>query len=96
MQYDVISKNTLAAGNLIYNDKRLALMIPFQVAFGLTSSFVPYYVFGTVVAGSATLGSTYVGLLSAIIVLTGATMAMPSAWMANKLGKPFVMTIGTL
>jgi hypothetical protein len=46
-------------------------MLPFQIAFGFTSSFVPYYILGTVIADSDSLGSTYVGLLSAIIVLTG-------------------------
>jgi hypothetical protein len=35
-----------------------------------------------------------VGLLSAIIVLTGATMAIPAAWAANNYGKPVVMVIG--
>lgn len=63
-----------------------------QIAFGLASSFVPFYVFGTVVADN--LGGTYIGLLSAIIVLTGAATAVPAAWMANTFGKPLVMTIG--
>lgn len=89
-----ITHNAGAAGKLVVEDPRLALMIPFQIAFGFASSFVPYYVFGTVIAGSEALGSTYVGLLSAIIVLTGASMAIPSAWLANKAGKPVVMTIG--
>lgn len=91
---DTITTNVGAVAKLVYEDSRISLMIPFQVAFGFASSFVPYYVFGTVIAGSDKLGSTYVGLLSAIIVLTGASMAIPSAWLANKVGKPVVMTIG--
>lgn len=64
------------------------------MAFGFASSFVPYYVLGTVIADSDSLGTTYVGLLSAVIVATGASMAIPAAWAANKYGKPLVMTVG--
>ena len=64
------------------------------MAFGFASSFVPYYVLGTVIADSDSLGTTYVGLLSAVIVATGASMAIPAAWAANKFGKPLVMTVG--
>lgn len=85
---DTIVTNSGAAAKLVYVDPRLALMLPFQVSFGFASSFVPYYIFGTVIGGSEKLGSTYVGLLSAIIVATGASMAIPSAWAANKFGKP--------
>ena len=74
-------------------------MLPFQLAFGFASSFVPYYggnlftfksyyctstslffcktVFGTLVPD--TVGKTYIGFLSAIIVLTGAAMAIPAS-----------------
>jgi fucose permease len=47
---------------------------------------------GTVV--SDYIGTTYVGLLSALIVLAGASTAVPSAYLANAIGKPFVMTVG--
>lgn len=50
--------------------------------------------FGTVVADN--LGGTYVGLLSAIIVLTGAAMAVPAGMMANAFGKPVVMSVGAV
>ncbi len=77
---------------IVCTDLRLALMIPFQVSFGFASSFIPYYVLGTVV--SDYIGTTYVGLLSALIVLAGASTAIPSAYLANAIGKPFVMTVG--
>ena len=67
-----------------------------QIAFGLASSFVPFYVFGTVIADSDSLGGTYVGLLSAIIVLTGAAIAVPAGWAAQRFGKPVMMTIGAV
>ena len=85
---DTIITNSGSAAKLVYEDPRLALMLPFQISFGFASSFVPYYVFGTVINTSEHLGSTYVGLLSAVIVATGASMAIPSSWAANRFGKP--------
>ena len=94
--WSTIMTNVGATASLTYEDSRLSLLLPFQIAFGFASSFVPYYVFGTVIAESDELGSTWVGLLSAVIVLTGALMALPSAWAANKFGKPVVMALGGL
>jgi hypothetical protein len=31
-------------------------MLPYQIAFGFASSFVPFYVFGVIVGDSDTLG----------------------------------------
>ena len=76
------------------SDLRLALLLPFQFVFGFATSFMNYYIFGTVVSDSSNLGETYVGFLSALIVLTGALIAFPSAMIANKFGKPLVMTVG--
>lgn len=45
-----------SAASLIVRDVRLMLVVPFQISFGFTSSFVPYYILGTVIAGSANLG----------------------------------------
>lgn len=92
--YETVKTNVLSTGKLLATDIRLALMLPFQITFGFTSSFVPYYVFGTVIADSTTLGTTYVGLLSALIVLSGSVTAIPAATLANLFGKPIIMTIG--
>jgi hypothetical protein len=94
--FATVASNVGAAGRLVVEDTRLMLLIPFQICFGFASSFVPYYILGTVIAGSDALGSTYVGLLSAVIVATGASMALPSAWAANAFGKPVVMVVGGL
>mmetsp|Transcript_26219 Transcript_26219/g.38847 ORF Transcript_26219/g.38847 Transcript_26219/m.38847 type:complete len:437 (+) Transcript_26219:151-1461(+) len=93
---DVVVTNVYATGRLMVSDSRLSLLVPFQIAFGLASSFVPFYVFGTVIADSDSLGGTYVGLLSAIIVLTGAAIAVPAGWAAQRFGKPVMMTIGAV
>ena len=93
---EVVFINVSATGSLLFSDARLALMIPFQVAFGLASSFVPFYVFGTVIDDSDDLGGTYIGVLGSVVVLTGAVTAIPAAWAAEKFGKSIVMTVGGL
>ena len=54
-----------------------------QAAFGLASAFVPYYVLGTIVAGSPTLGPTYVGALLALVVAAGAATAAAAGGAAS-------------
>ena len=76
--YKTISKSAGAAARLVYMEPRFALIVPYQMAFGFASSFVPYYVFGTVISGSNHLGSTYVGVLSAVVVLTAASITLPT------------------
>lgn len=92
--YKTVSTNAGAAARLVWTDTRMGLIAPFQIAFGFTSSFVPYYIFGTVISDSSSLGSGYVGVLSAVIVLTGAAVAIPCAWVANSYGKPVVVVVG--
>ena len=52
----VIVAHVGSAAKLVASDVRLTLMLPFQISFGFTSSFVPYYILGTVIAGSDNLG----------------------------------------
>jgi hypothetical protein len=70
--YVAVSRNAIAAAKLVYLDIRLSLLVPFQLAFGFASSFVPYYIFGTVISDSENLGTTYIGVLSAVVVFSGA------------------------
>lgn len=96
LQLDTILVNSFAAIKLVSTDPALAFLIPFQIAFGFASSFVPYYILGTVIDKSSLLGPTYLGLLSAIIVLTGTIIAIPLSMVTSVVGKPVVMTIGAL
>jgi hypothetical protein len=89
-----ILTDSSSALSLVYNDSRLLLLIPFQLCVGLAFSFVPFYVFGTIIADSDNLGSAYVGLISACIPLTGSAMAFPVAAVASRYGKPLPMTVG--
>ena len=94
LTYSSVSKDVGAVARLVWTDKRVGLLLPFQMAFGLASSFVPYYIFGTVVASSPVMGLSAVGVLSAMVVFVGALSAVPIAFCANKLGKPAVITAG--
>lgn len=94
--YKSISHDVGAAGRLVYEDRRLVLILPFQVAFGFASSMVVYYVLGTIIAESPYLGKAYVGLLSAVVVLSGAATSMPMAELADKFGKPYVILLGNV
>lgn len=92
--YISISRDAGDAARLVYNEPRLSYLLPFQVAFGFASSFVPYYIFGTVVSGSVHLGPAYVGLFSALIDISGALISTPAAKFANKYNKLLVIIIG--
>lgn len=96
IEADVFLKESTSALALVFADVRLLLVIPFQLCVGLAFSFVPFYVFGKIIADSDELGSAYVGLISATIPLTGSAMAFPTATIANKYGKPLPMTIGAM
>ena len=54
--------NILRGGRLLCEDKLLISMTPFQVAFGFASSYIPFYVFGTIVNDSPTFGGKFIGM----------------------------------
>uniref|UniRef100_A0A7S0ST91 Major facilitator superfamily (MFS) profile domain-containing protein n=1 Tax=Chromulina nebulosa TaxID=96789 RepID=A0A7S0ST91_9STRA len=92
--YSHISTDAGAAAKLLYLDGKLPLLMPFQLTFGFASSFVPYYVFGTVIAESDNLGREWIGALSALVLFSGAVASLPAAQAANILGKSIVISIG--
>ncbi len=66
-----IVEDVMSTASLVSQDKRLLFLMPFQVAVGIAFSFVPFYVFGTIIGESDSLGKAYIGLISALIPLTG-------------------------
>jgi hypothetical protein len=56
----------LSSGRLVMEDFRLGLLLPYQISYGFASSFIIYYILGSVFSDSSSLGSSYVGLLSAV------------------------------
>lgn len=88
--------NMGATFTLLKEDVRLMLMVPTQVSFGLITSFVPYYIYGTVISDSDNLGDEYVGILAAVAVFAGAVSAIPAAHLAHRNGKHSMMILGGL
>lgn len=96
IDYEVVIANATSTLRLLRADTRLLLMVPYQAAFGFVSTFVPYYIYGSVVADSDNLGEEYVGVLAAVAVFAGAAVAIPAAEVAVLRGKPTVMVFGGL
>jgi hypothetical protein len=94
--YEDAIANATSTARLLREDSRLLLMMPYQVTFGLVSTFVPFYIFGTVVSDSDNLGEEYVGILAAVTVFAGAAVALPAAEVAKYRGKPVVMVFGAI
>lgn len=62
--------NLLTIGQLLLRDTWFVLMIPYLFVFGFASSYIPFYVFGTIVKSSEALGSDKsIGFFSALVVL---------------------------
>jgi hypothetical protein len=80
--------------NLIRTDSKILYLLPYQMAFGFATSLLIYYIFGTIVADSDDLGESYVGLLSAIIVIVGTFMSIPSGQLSAVIGKSPLMVTG--
>lgn len=91
-----IAKLTSAKQLLSGDDNRILYLLPIQVSFGLSTSLLIYYVFGTIIYGSDDLGETYVGFLAALIVVVGTAMAIPSSALTNKVGKAPMMILGSV
>ena len=78
----------------ISTNKQILYIIPYQVCFGLYSSFVSYYVNTSVVADHIGIG--YIGIFSALATITACLAALPCSYLANRYGKPRVMVLGAL
>jgi len=87
--------DALDTGGMLISDPLLILLVPVQFAFGFACSFVNYYVFGSIIADSAKLGSRYIGALSALVCCCGAVMAIPAGWVAKAHGKVGLMVVGS-
>jgi len=94
--YASVSRDVGAVARLVWVDSRVAMLLPMQMAFGYSAGYVPYYFFGTIATESTGLGTGAVGLLSALVVLSGALAAIPTAYAANLFGKARVITVGAL
>lgn len=83
-----------AVGRALYRNRRLQLLMPYQVCFGLSAGFVNSYMTAKVV--SVYLGDGYIGLMSALATLTAVALSWPYAKIATTInqGKWYVMMAG--
>ena len=90
-------QDVLSVGNALYTNRRLQLLMPYQVCFGLSAGFVNSYMNAKVVA--IFLGDGFIGLMSALSTLTAVILAWPYARIATTYkehGKWYVMMTGGL
>lgn len=83
-----------AVGRALLRSRRLQLLMPYQISFGLSSGFVNSYMMAKVVA--VYLGDGYIGLMSALATLTAVILSWPYARVATsaKHGKWYIMLFG--
>jgi MFS family permease len=92
--YDEFTYNAGGVVRLLKEDSRIALMVPYQFAYGFVSSFVPFYIFGTVISDSENLGEEYWGLLASVAVFGALVSVLPATIAAHKHGKHTMMVFG--
>ncbi len=70
---------------LLRNSPQMKWLIPFQVSFALSAALLAYYIFGTIVNNSDELGEGTIGVLSAIILVTGTASTYPLSFLPRSL-----------
>lgn len=80
-----IQREVLAVQTLIHTHSRFYLVIPYQLAFGLCSSYIVFYVNGVILPQAGKDG--YIGVLSAFVTFTAAAIALPTAKLVERCGK---------
>jgi len=76
----------------VAQDLKIWLLGPLNVCFGFASGYIGWYMNGLV--GSASVGASNVGYLSAIIPGYAALVAIPYNFLAKYVGKGIVMVLG--
>eukprot|EP01041_Mallomonas_annulata_P004037 gene4037-8035_t len=87
-------KEVFSVGRSIFQSKRLILLLPYQICFGLHAGFIGQYVNRKIVTHN--LGDGYLGMVTALATLSAALLAIPYARIANKSSKYMVMVFGAL
>ena len=83
-----------AVTNALSTNRKLQLIVPYQICFGLSAGFVGYYINSYVV--SSYIGDGYIGFLSSLSTLTAVALAIPYAQFGNKFthGKYYIIIFG--
>lgn len=93
---DSLSDHILAVSRAILSVRRLQLLLPYQMSFGLSAGLVQTCVNGVIVKDN--VGEGYIGLLSGVITLTAVAIAQPLALLATSFssGSRAIMLAGAL
>lgn len=91
-----IQKSIQNCINFLSNDEIFLYISYFQFGTGLTLSYVTSYVYGIIVGDSDTLGKSYIGILSAFVVVIAAIVSMSSTFIVEFLGRSFNILIANL
>jgi len=89
-----LGKDVLAVGQSMFRSKRLALLLPYQICFGLHAGFIGQYVNRKIVAEG--VGDGYIGVAAALATLTATLLAAPYAKISNMTSKYFIMIFGAI
>lgn len=92
--WSAVKTDIVAVTAALSTNKKLQLLMPYQICFGLSAGFVGYYVNSYVV--STYIGDGYIGFLSSLSTLTAVALAIPYAQLGNQLarGKYYIMIFG--
>lgn len=95
LSMQAIFEDSLSVGKAMFTIRKLQLLIPFQICFGLSSGLVDTYVNGVIV--KTYIGEGYIGMLSGLVTLTAALLSGPyvilgNRWQGN--GKAGIMVFG--
>jgi hypothetical protein len=82
--------------NFLSEDDLFLYLAYFQFGIGLTLSYVTSYVYGTIVGDSDELGDSYIGILSALVVVIAALVSMTSTLFVQIFGKSFHILLAGL
>eukprot|EP00472_Partenskyella_glossopodia_P002265 CAMPEP_0197529300 /NCGR_PEP_ID=MMETSP1318-20131121/27950_1 /TAXON_ID=552666 /ORGANISM="Partenskyella glossopodia, Strain RCC365" /LENGTH=483 /DNA_ID=CAMNT_0043084721 /DNA_START=78 /DNA_END=1532 /DNA_ORIENTATION=+ len=85
-------ERVVEAGKLLATDTKMGWISGFEMMFGLSSSFMNFYINGTIT--KAALGKKNIGYMTAILPFTATVMAIPLSRIANSFGKAPVMIFG--
>jgi hypothetical protein len=82
-----IKKSIQSCINFLSEDDLFLYLAYFQLGTGLTLSYVTSYVYGIIIGESDSLGESYIGILSALVVVIAALVSMTSTLFVQFFGK---------
>lgn len=86
------TEKVMGALNIVRTDKRMLYMWPSLMSFGVLSSFLNYYVNGTIVKES--IGKNYIGYLGSVVAGTAAICSLGFGAVQKQYGKGVLLILG--